>query len=279
MDRSIKLNSSKWCDIVFEGKNKKYGAYALRQSSSKRHLVAFGIVIIFVGIVAAIPAFMKAVNKADTFAVTVDGPFIIDHFPTELEKEEPIVDPIISTPPPVKIRATEMFTPPVVKPDAEVDEAKELKSQETLHDTRATIGTETIGDSFDPDAVDPGTLLRNEQITGTPTQIQEEKPVHHVEQMPQYPGGEMELMKYLSSNIKYPTMAAEQGIEGRVVLQFVVGKDGRISDVKVVRTLDPSCDREAVRVVNSMQKWIPGMQNGRNVPVYFTLPVLFKLQR
>lgn len=279
MARNIKLNSSNWCDIVFEGKNKKYGAYALRQSSSKRHLIAFAIVLLFVGIVAAIPALMKAVNKNNDYTGTVDGPFIIDYFPTEPEKEEPIVDPVISTPPPVKVRATEMFTPPVVKPDAEVDEAKELKSQETLHDTKAAIGTITIEGSTDADAVDPSTLLQNQQITGTSTQQQEEKPEHHVEQMPQYPGGEMELMKYLSSNIKYPTMAAEQGIEGRVVLQFVVGKDGRISDVKVVRTLDPACDKEAVRVVKSMQKWIPGMQNGRNVPVYFTLPVLFKLQR
>ena len=97
--------------------------------------------------------------------------------------------------------------------------------------------------------------------------------------MPQFPGGNAELMRYLSANIKYPTIAAENGIEGRVVLKFVVGKDGGISNIQVVRALDPSCDKEAVRVVKGMPKWIPGMQNGHAVAVYFTLPVLFKLQR
>ncbi|MDE6086501.1 MAG: energy transducer TonB, partial [Muribaculaceae bacterium] len=92
------------------------------------------------------------------------------------------------------------------------------------------------------------------------------------------PGGEGELMKYLNKNLTYPTLAAENGIQGTVLLQFVVQKDGSIGEVKVVRSKDPDLDKEAVRVVKGMPKFIPGRMNGQPVNVWFTLPVRFKLQ-
>ena len=85
-------------------------------------------------------------------------------------------------------------------------------------------------------------------------------------------------MKYISSNLNYPTVAAENGIQGRVILRFVVSKTGEIGNIQVLRSPDPSLEKEAIRVVKSMPQWIPGKQNGVSVPVYFTLPVTFKLQ-
>lgn len=99
-----------------------------------------------------------------------------------------------------------------------------------------------------------------------------------VEDAPQFPGGESALMKYLNENIRYPIVAQENGIQGRVTCQFVVERDGSISDVQVVRGQDPSLDREAVRVIQSMPKWKPGKQRGVPVRVRYTLPVLFRLQ-
>ncbi|MBQ7851950.1 MAG: energy transducer TonB [Muribaculaceae bacterium] len=99
-----------------------------------------------------------------------------------------------------------------------------------------------------------------------------------VEQMPQFPGGEAELMKYISNNIKYPTMAMENNIQGRVVVQFVVTKTGKIGEVKVVRSKDPDLDKEAVRIVKSLPNFIPGKMNGQAVSVWYTLPITFKLQ-
>ncbi len=99
-----------------------------------------------------------------------------------------------------------------------------------------------------------------------------------VEQQPQYPGGQAELLKYLTANLNYPDDAKTQGIEGRVVVQFVVGKDGYISDVKVLQALFPSCDKEAILLISSMPRWIPGKQNGKAVDVYYTIPIRFKLQ-
>ncbi|OJV42918.1 MAG: energy transducer TonB [Bacteroidales bacterium 36-12] len=99
-----------------------------------------------------------------------------------------------------------------------------------------------------------------------------------VETMPSFPGGDAALFKYLSDNIKYPVIAQESGIQGRVICQFVVNRDGSIVDIEVVRSVDRSLDAEAVRVIQSMPKWSPGKQRGKSVRVKYTLPVNFRLQ-
>ena len=99
-----------------------------------------------------------------------------------------------------------------------------------------------------------------------------------VEQKPLFPGGEAALFKYLGENIKYPSLARESGTEGKVFIQFVVNKDGSISDAKVVRGIGGGCDEEALRVVREMPKWEPGRQNGQSVRVQYSLPVVFKLE-
>ena len=103
-------------------------------------------------------------------------------------------------------------------------------------------------------------------------EVEEEKPYDAVEQMPTFPGGEAELMKFIRDNLRY-----KEGIQGRVILRFVVTKTGAIDNITVLRSLDPACDEEAIRLIKSMPRWIPGKQNGNNVPVYYTLPVVFKL--
>jgi|WetSurMetagenome_2_1015567.scaffolds.fasta_scaffold246561_2 periplasmic protein TonB len=100
---------------------------------------------------------------------------------------------------------------------------------------------------------------------------------YSVEKMPQFPGGEEALLAFIKNNLKYPAVAAEIGIQGRVVLRFVINTDGNVTDINVIRSLSKECDNEAVRVVKLMPKWIPGSQDGKNVPVYFTLPFVYKL--
>ena len=107
---------------------------------------------------------------------------------------------------------------------------------------------------------------------------QSKKVYRSVDQMPQFPGGEAGLMRYLQSNINYPANAAMNNIGGRVILQFVVEKDGHIGEVKVVRSIDPEIDAEAVRVVKSLPDFIPGRQDGEPVAVWYTIPVSFKVQ-
>jgi protein TonB len=99
-----------------------------------------------------------------------------------------------------------------------------------------------------------------------------------VETMPSFPGGDQALFKFLGDNVKYPVIAQENGIQGRVICQFVVNRDGSIVDVEVVRPVDPSLDKEAIRVIKSMPSWSPGKQRGKSVRVKYTLPVNFRLQ-
>lgn len=107
----------------------------------------------------------------------------------------------------------------------------------------------------------------------------QEKPVYGVEQMPQFPGGDEALMEFIKNNLRYPHLSAEKGIEGRVTIRFVIDKEGAVTDVTVIRGLDSLCDKEAVRVVKLMPKWTPGRLAGQAVPIYYTLPVVYKLQK
>ena len=122
------------------------------------------------------------------------------------------------------------------------------------------------------------------EIKYVPVAVEEEEPEERtifevVEQMPEFPNGGMAgLMQYLSKNIKYPTIAQENGTQGRVTVQFVVNRDGSIVDAKVLRGVDPYLDKEAIRVISSMPKWKPGMQRGKAVRVKYTVPVMFRLQ-
>ena len=120
-------------------------------------------------------------------------------------------------------------------------------------------------------------------MKNAPAPEEEEEPEEQtifevVENMPDFPGGQAALMQYLAKNIKYPTIAQENGTQGRVIVQFVVNRDGSIVDAKVVRSVDPYLDKEALRVINTMPKWKPGMQRGKPVRVKFTVPVMFRLQ-
>ena len=117
------------------------------------------------------------------------------------------------------------------------------------------------------------------EIKSTPPVVKKDMQIYHVvETMPIFPGGEKNLIKYLSENVKYPTSAMESNIQGRVVITFVVNHEGKIEQAEVIRSVDPSIDKEALRVVNAMPQWIPGEQSGKKVSVYYTLPISFKLE-
>ena len=122
------------------------------------------------------------------------------------------------------------------------------------------------------DAVTSESIEKNDTLKDN-----EEEPYTAVEQMPQFPGGPSELMKYISANLRYPEDAKRDKTEGRVIARFTVKKDGSIGDVNIVRGVSPSLDAEAVRVLSGMPRWEPGMQNGKAVPTLYTVPVVFRI--
>ena len=132
--------------------------------------------------------------------------------------------------------------------------------------------------AFANPTTETATVQNNVDQQGTKTSNQDKKVYKSVEQMPQFPGGEYELMKYLQSVIKYPENAAKNNIQGRVIAQFVIDENGEIGEIKVLRSVDEELDAEAVRVIKSLPKFIPGRQDGKAVAVWYTLPISFKLQ-
>ena len=150
----------------------------------------------------------------------------------------------------------------------------EIKSQHELTQTKVTISIADVKGNDEEHGKDIADL---KQVV-TQAEPEPEKVFDMVEQMPQFPGGQAEMMQFISKNMKYPTIAQENGTQGRVTCQFVVGADGRVRDVNVLRGVDPYLDKEAVRVIMSMPKWIPGKQNGKAVSVKYTIPVVFRLQ-
>ena len=175
-----------------------------------------------------------------------------------------------------RVKSSIKFTAPVIKKDNEVKPEEELKTQDELMNTKTAIGAIDVKGNDDKG----GEVLKLKEAVAQPEPKPEveNKVFDVVEQMPSFPGGPSALMKYLSENVKYPVVAQENGVQGRVVVSFVVEKDGHITDVRVVRSVDPSLDKEAARVVKSMPSWIPGKQNGSAVRVKYNVPVSFKLQ-
>ena len=269
----IDLTSPEWCQMIFEGKNQAYGAYQMRANSAKRHNAAMLIVIVFALIAFSIPALIKLATPAQKEEMTEVTTLSALAEPEVKQEEMKRVEPV--APPPPALKSSIKFTAPVIKKDEDVREQDEIKTQEELTTAKGSI---SIADVKGNDEAHGKDIADIKQVV---TQAAPEPPAKvfdMVEQMPSFPGGQGALMAYLGKNIKYPTIAQENGTQGRVIIQFVVEPDGSISNVTVARGVDPYLDKEAVRVVKAMDKWIPGKQNGKAVRVKFTVPVMFKLQ-
>lgn len=274
----IDLISSDWVDLVFEGRNKAYGAYRLRKSTTKRNILAMVAVVLLL-IVAFIILTVKNFVDEQRAKVAMTQVAELTNYKQPEKKAEVKQKKVEVEPERVveRVKSSIKFTAPVIKKDEEVKPDEELKTQDELMSTKTAIGTFDVKGNDDAN----GEVLKAKEVIAEP-----EPPKHEeenivfdiVEQQPMFPGGQTALMKYLFEHTKYPVVAQENGVQGRVTVQFVVEKDGSISDVHVLRGVDPSLDKEAVRVVKSMPRWTPGKQNGINVRVNYRVPVLFRLQ-
>ena len=273
----IDLISNDWIELVFAGRNHAYGAYQLRKSTGKRNLWS----MVFVAAVAALAYVgLAAYNtyqeqQKARFEAEMEASLLEQKKEAKVEKKTEA--PKVELQKVEKVKSSIAFTPPVIKKDSEVKPEEEMKTQDELNENKTAIG------AFDVKGNDEegGTVLKavEEIATPEPPKHEEENKVFDVvEQMPSFPGGPSALMAYLSSHVKYPAVAEENGLQGRVTVQFVVEKDGSVTDVKTMKSVDPSLDREAERVVRSMPKWIPGKQNGSAVRVKYFVPVVFRLQ-
>lgn len=279
----IDLYDPKWVDMVFAGKNKEYGAYQLRKGTSGRNIKALLILVIAAALVGGFLAWkvieQKQAEEQQAYMEAMELAKLQQQAKKEEKKKEP-VKPKVEMKKEIPVaRETQKFTAPVIKKDELVKEENQVKQMDKLDD-KVAVGTEN------KEGVKDRTVeaVRNDIAVAAPPPPPAPKPevsnkvFDVVEEMPSFPGGQGALMAFLSSNIKYPVVAQENGVQGRVIVGFVVERDGSITDVKVMRSVDPSLDREAQRVVKAMPRWKPGKQNGSAVRVKYTVPVVFRLQ-
>ena len=282
----VDLTSKEWCDLVFEGKNKEFGAYEMRMQTPKRHNKAVLYTLLGLLIVAA-GAFglakyneyraeqQRLLDEARQKEVALD----LSQEQEEEKPDEPIIEEKKPEIEPEQEIAQQKVTELAIVPDKEVKE--EIKSQSDLEKSEEVFTAKNV--ESDNTSREQLENLNKQVKVEVPEPVKKEEPkkdeiFKSVEQPPTFPGGDAALMKYLSSHLQYPTMAQENNIQGKVIVQFVVEKDGHVGDVKVVRSVDKDLDREAIRVCKSLPKFTPGRQNGQAVRVWYTLPVNFKLQ-
>lgn len=281
MAKDVDLSSKEWRDLVFEGKNKDFGAYEMRKNSDRRHNLAMIAVVIVIVLLFGLGLLVNTVIKsvearpedANEQAMAAFAEEVVEEEPEEepqrIEEEKPeaLPEEILNT---VKMAEVKFVADEEVKED--------IKSQDEIKETETAVGATNFDQGTD-DLTKTVREYKDEVIVEEkkPEPPKKEEIFTAVEQPPQFPGGEAALLKYIADHIRYPAAAQENGIQGRVVVQFVVTKDGSIGQVKVVRGKDPDLDKEAKRVVRTLPRFIPGKMNGNNVSVWYTLPINFKL--
>ncbi len=280
MAKDVDLSSKEWCDIVFDGKNKEYGAYQLRATSVKRHTKALlSVVIVLALILTAIILVITGVFKsADEDINAKNEQEEVIMAPEDIPEEEEQMEIPEQKPEEVQaeeeVAATQAVTE--VKIVETVDKDREVKDQEQVLENTAQLGAD---DHKGVEDVNRDRVVKDVVEEKPVEKPKEEGPlsVAMVEQKPSFPGGESAMYKWLQDNIIYPAAASEEGVQGKVTVQFIVEKDGSITHVQVVRGKHPALDAEAARVIRKMPRWTPGRNNGQPVRVTYHLPVQFKL--
>ncbi|MBK6610621.1 MAG: energy transducer TonB [Sphingobacteriales bacterium] len=268
-------------DIVFEGRNKAYGAYDLRKVYPKHlrnSLIATVLGILFLVAIPYVKALVTPLlenNKEKSRVLEMELPP-----PPPMTNEPPPPPPPPELPPPEKPQVK--FVEVEVKKDEEVVEEEKVADVEELKE--AEVSTKTVeGDKNAVTKIDaPIEEVKEEKIEEVkvvePPKPKEPEVFTIVEQQPEFDGGEGAMQKFIQKNLEYPAIARENNIQGTVYVEFVVGSKGDISKVRVVRGIGGGCDEEALRVVNKMPNWKPGKQGGQAVNVKFTLPIKFRLE-
>jgi len=264
----INVTSDGRNELVFEGRNKAYGAYQLRKNFNRFYslalLITVGITVVGFGVPKILSAFKAKIEEVGNVDVQ-----LADLEPPPIDKNEPEPPPP-PPPPPPPVQEMVKFVPPVV---VDIPIIEEVVTQEELKETEA--GTKTQEGTGEEVIIIPeeGT---GEQVIEAPKVVE---PFLSVEQMPEFKGGEAAMLKFIAENLEYPSVAREAGIEGRVFLKFTVSADGSIKDI-VIQNKDKvgyGCEEAAMAVIRKMPKWTPGRQNGQAVPVYFNIPIRFRL--
>ncbi len=289
----INLTAKDWCELVFEGRNKNYGAYRMRANHGRRQLravillvAALASIILFILAKNAVQAAIERSNLGDNEQVTEMSDLKTEEPKKEekkIEKPKEIEQPKAQE---VQVRNTIQMVVPKIVDDDQVDHSKEMKSQKELKDSKAAIGIQNVFTGSDQgkftEDLQQGQVASNRNTPPVAIEQKVEKQVvqdNNVVDVPaSFPGGDAALRQFIAKNTVYPEIAIEQGLQGTVVLRFKVDVDGSVSTVSVKKSLSRECDKAAMDVFRKLPKFTPAKTNGHPVPVWFTMPVKFAIQ-
>jgi protein TonB len=256
----LDIFTNQWLDIVFEGKNKAYGAYDLRKKNTKTTVKALIIGAVVFSVAVAAPLIMSLLPDSSSDDESLDTKIVTMKLPPK--KEEPKKDLPPPPPPPPKVDQVKFVKPVVAKAEEVTEEPPKITE---IKDKK--LGNETI--KGDPDAE-----LTVEPVGNGPAAVvEEDNTVYNtagIEVKPDFPGGMEKFYKFVGNNYQTPE---EEGLKGKVYVTFVVEKDGSLTDIKVIRDIGFGTGKEAIRVLNKCPKWTPGEQNGKKVRVLYSLPI------
>jgi periplasmic protein TonB len=261
------LSSYNLDEVVFENRNKLYGAYALRKSYDS-HLIKAILGSLAFFLLLYFGLYLKSAIVPASHPIVIDDPIVFEKGNIEI---------VIELPPPPQAPVTRV-QPRTDHGELQIVARPPQPIVVTPPSQPASVtppGTGTVETAITP----PGTITGTNTITFPPVEVDPPEPatIENLQFMPEFPGGMDALEQYLQNNLEYPDQAYSIGLTGRVVVSFVIGKDGVIKDIKILQSLGFGCDEEAKRVVERMPKWKPGKQNGRDVAVRYTLPIRFAL--
>jgi len=275
MAKDINLTSQQWNDIIFEGKNKDYGAYEMRQSSSKRHVIALLSTLVLALFVAILPLLAGQIEKWRN--KPADGLVSDVHLrDLQMQKEaeqEKLVEEMAKQDEP--ILKSDAFVAPEITEASDITAENQLRDMEDLSKSDNIISIKNVFDGVEEGGRDIAELEYEWRMAGQAAETV--RGMHEVEELPSFPGGDDEMYKFLHANLVYPPVEKATNTEGVVNVYFVVNRNGAITDVSVPKPPSRGLSAEAIRVVKLMPKWIPGKQNGKPVNVRFMLPIEFKL--
>ncbi len=286
-NRNVDLTSQDWRNLVFADKNKEFGAYQLRKESDKRHNLAaiftlIGLVVIFILIIALsrwsdYRAEQQAIALQEQREKMMAAQLAEQNDEPEPEpeiEEQKFEQPEIEVP--EEVLATVQVTQiAIVDADKVKNEVMDMDTQKEDNTARGVVTQEGSDDADKFKAVQEQVIVKEPEPEVKP---KEEEIFVADEQQAEFPGGTAAMMKWLSNNVRYPESAQQNDIQGRVIVKFVVEKDGSIGHAEILKGVDRDLDREAIRVVKKMPRWQPGKNNGVAVRSYFNLPVVFRLQ-
>ena len=271
------LYKTQWLDLVFQNRNKAYGAYELRKHNGDTTFKAFVYASVLLSVLVIIPWLYEQKFKSISSAEIPEPLRALEvNLQARIPQPKPVNPPTAKSPPKTVQLKSIQYSKMVVVPENEAVSNPPSQTQLTEAVISSVSTDGQAGSGLNPVEISED-IPKGTGIAGTAAENTDIYPIDGIEFYPEFPGGQAAFVKYLSRNLRYPESAIDRSVQGKVLISFIIEKDGQLSNIRILRGIGAGCDEEAIRVLQRSPKWKPGMQNKQNVRVAYTLPISFSL--